>query len=158
MFSTAVCWCFTPADYSLPPTAIRNAASLEVFAIGTVTLGGTIKAADTVTVTITTTDANGTATRYTPYLYTVLKTDTLDDVLSALIKLINIPGDPNVTAQPNFSTETIFLTAKTGRFGNGARRSVIPPLFPPARSSLLPLPAPRFRSISRMPRKSPPDR
>ncbi len=104
---------FTPADYSLPPTAIRNAASLEVFAIGTVTLGGTIKADDTVTITITTTDANGTATN-TPYLYKVLKTDTLEDVLTALIKLINIPGDPNVTAQPNFSTETIFLTAKKG--------------------------------------------
>ena len=104
---------FTPSDFSLPPTAIRNAASLEVFAIGGITLGGTIKENDTVTVTITTTDANGTATN-TDYTYTILKTDTLDTVLDALIKLINIPGDPNVTAQPNFSTEGIVLTAKTG--------------------------------------------
>ena len=104
---------FTPSDFSLPPTAIRNAASLEIFAIGGITLGGTIKENDTVTVTITTTDANGTATNK-DYTYTILKTDTLDTVLDALIKLINIPGDPNVTAQPNFSTEGIVLTAKTG--------------------------------------------
>jgi len=104
---------FSPGDYSLPLATIRNAASLEVFAIGAVTLGGTIKENDTVTITITTTDSSGTATN-TPYKYTVLKTDTLDTVLTALIKLINLPGDPNVTAQPNFSTEGIILTAKKG--------------------------------------------
>ena len=104
---------FTPADYPLPPATVRNAASLEVFAIGAVTLGGTIKENDTVTVTITTTNSAGTAVN-TDYKYTVLKTDTLDTVLIALVKLINIPGDPNVTARPNFSTEGIVLTAKKG--------------------------------------------
>ena len=104
---------FSPADTALPPAAFRNAASLEVFAIGAVTLGGTIKENDTVTLTITTTDANGTVTN-TPYKYTVLKTDTLETVLQASIKLINVPGDPNVTAQPNFSTNGIVLTAKKG--------------------------------------------
>jgi uncharacterized protein (TIGR03437 family) len=104
---------FSAADTPLPPAAFRNAASLEVFAIGAVTLAGTIKENDTVTVTITTTDVNGTVTN-TPYLYTVLKTDTLSTVLQALIKLINVPGNPNVTAQPNFSTNGIVLTAKKG--------------------------------------------
>lgn len=104
---------FSPADIALPPATVRNAASLEVFAIGAVTLGGTIKENDTVTVTITTASSTGTAVN-TDYKYTVLKTDTLSTVLSALIKLINIPGDPNLTARPNFSTGGIVLTAKKG--------------------------------------------
>lgn len=104
---------FSPGDIALPPATVRNAASLEVFAIGNVTLGGTIKENDTITLTITTASSTGTAVN-TDYKYTILKTDTLDSVVSALIKAINIPGDPNVTARPNFSTEGIGLTAKKG--------------------------------------------
>ena len=104
---------FSPADIPLPPATVRNAASLEIFAIGTVTLGSTIKENDTVTINITTADSNGAAVN-TPYKYTILKTDTLDTVVDALVKMINIPGDANVTARPNFSTHGIVLTAKKG--------------------------------------------
>ncbi|MDQ6678439.1 MAG: hypothetical protein M3Z09_14225, partial [Acidobacteriota bacterium] len=104
---------FSPAENLLPPASVRNAFSLEVFAIGSVTIGGTIKENDVITISITHTDSSGTA-QTTDYKYTILKADTLDTVVAALVKMINIPGDPYVTARPNISTEGIELTAKKG--------------------------------------------
>ena len=59
---------YTPEAAPVPYSgAVRNAASLNVYAVGNVVIGGTITAADTITITINTTD----------YTYTVLKTVTL---------------------------------------------------------------------------------
>jgi uncharacterized protein (TIGR03437 family) len=106
---------YTPAANTLPLTSVRNAASLENFAIGTVTIGGTITAKDTVAITISLTDVNGNNVNTATYTYTVQTNDTLDDIVNGLVALINkSPGDPNVTASADTPNEQIILTAKVG--------------------------------------------
>lgn len=106
---------FTPAVNLLPLTSVRNSASLEDFAIGTVTIGGTITAKDTVAVTIGLNDVNGTSINTATYTYTVQTNDTLNDIVQGLVALINkSPGDPNVTAEADTPNDSIILTAKAG--------------------------------------------
>lgn len=105
---------YTPADANVPYSGVRNAASLNVYAVGSVTLSGAIQANDTVTITL-----NGTN-----YTYTVVKADTLETVTTALAKLINAAnnklGDSSATAAPDTITDAVILTAKApGTDGNG---------------------------------------
>jgi len=94
---------YTPGDYALPLTAVRNAASLEVFAVGAVTVGGTAKEKDELTITIEDRD----------YVYIVAPNDTLTDVARNLANQINANGgDPDVLALQN--NTVIRLTAKKG--------------------------------------------
>jgi uncharacterized protein (TIGR03437 family) len=104
---------YTPAAPNVPYSGVRNAASLNVYAVGKVTISGTITASDTVTVTINGTD----------YKYTVVKTDTIDTIVTALAAMINASngnlGDPNVFAIANHATGDLLLTAKkAGTDGN----------------------------------------
>ena len=106
---------FTPSANLLPLSSVRNAASLEDFAIGTVTIGGTITAKDTVAVTIGLNDVNGTSVNTATYTYTVQTNDTISDIVNGLVALINkSPGDPNVTAEAVTPNNQIILTAKKG--------------------------------------------
>ena len=103
---------FTPGDVPLP-MGVRNAASIDVFAVGTVTMGGTITQSDIITVTINT----------APYTYTVLKDDTLDTITTNLANLINSAnggiGDFSVLATLDLPLDEILLTARTpGTAGN----------------------------------------
>jgi uncharacterized protein (TIGR03437 family) len=108
---------FTPSTSLLPLSSVRNAASLENFAIGTITVGGTITAKDTIAVTIRLNDVNGTALNTATYTYTVQTNDTVNDIVNGLVALINKnPGDKNVTAEANASRAQIILTAKQGGF------------------------------------------
>jgi uncharacterized protein (TIGR03437 family) len=96
---------FTDAPKQLDLTAVRNAASLEIFALGTVTLGGTITAGDSVTITIQSKD----------YKYTVSKDDTISTVLTSVVDLINANGgDPNVVATGNQALSAVILTSRMG--------------------------------------------
>ena len=104
---------YTPATPNVPYSGVRNAASLNVYAVGKVTISGTITANDTVTVTINGTD----------YKYTVVKADTIDTIVTALASMINTSngnvGDPNVFAIANHATGDLLLTAKKpGTDGN----------------------------------------
>jgi uncharacterized protein (TIGR03437 family) len=104
---------YTPALPRVPYSGVRNAASLNVYAVGNVTISGTITANDTVTITINGTD----------YLYTVQKTDTIDTILTALVNMINSSngnlGDPNVFAIADHPAGEVLLTAKmAGTDGN----------------------------------------
>jgi len=106
---------FTPSTFLLPLSSVRNAASLEDFAIGTVTIGGTITAKDTIAVTVNLTDINGTTVNTATYTYTVQTNDTTNDIVQGLVALINkSPGDPNVTAEADTPNSQIILTAKAG--------------------------------------------
>ena len=99
----------------LPLSAVRNAASREVFASGTITIGGSITAKDTVTVNIGLQDINGNTVNTKAYTYTVQANDALADIATGLVALINAsPGDPNAYAFANTANDEIFLTAKTG--------------------------------------------
>jgi uncharacterized protein (TIGR03437 family) len=110
---------YTLAPTVLPYQAVRNAASLDVIASGQVTLGGTIHGGDIVTISIGT----STTATPTPYTYTVKSTDTFDDVVNALVGVINSAnsgkGDPNVFAFANLGAGQVALTARVaGDTGN----------------------------------------
>ena len=70
---------FTPEEPLVPINGVRNAASLQIFALGSLTLGGTITVGDVVKVTITGT--SGTAVEYD---YTMVKDDTLATAMTGL--------------------------------------------------------------------------
>lgn len=108
---------FTPADNLVPLNGIRNAASREVFGVGSVTFSGSVKEGDSVVITIA--DAAATATK--TYTYKFVKDDTVGNVIQSLVNLINADGgDPNVLASPNPLFSEIILTARVGgEGGNG---------------------------------------
>jgi uncharacterized protein (TIGR03437 family) len=114
---------FSIGEDAMEESGAVNAASREIFALGTVTLGGTLTANDTVTISIGT-DANATPANYT---YTVTSTDAsntdtaavLDNIVTALVNMINSAPDPNATASADLTTDEVILTARTGG-ANGA--------------------------------------
>ncbi|HWD97408.1 MAG TPA: hypothetical protein VG345_00150, partial [Bryobacteraceae bacterium] len=87
---------------NIPLDGIRNAASINIYAIGTIDIAGTPTAKDTITVTI-----NGTAYP----AYTVTADDTLLTIMQAIAKQIDSKPDPNVSANVNTATGEIVLTA-----------------------------------------------
>lgn len=113
---------FTPASVLVPLNGIVNSASRNVNAVGVVTVGGTITASDTATITI---GAPGSSSG-TDYKYTVQKSDTIESIVTALTALINAnAGDPNVLAIANTATDEIVLTSRLiGNNGNGITLAV----------------------------------
>ena len=110
---------FSPGENWIQSNGVKNAASLQVYAIGTLTLTGTINAGDTVTLTI------NSAT----YTYTVVKTDSFDSVAQGLATAINSSnsgaGDPGVLASIDPGFGELVLTARTaGPDGNNITYSV----------------------------------
>jgi hypothetical protein len=99
---------FTPEELLVPINGVRNAASIQIFALGSITLSGTITAGDIVKVTIT--DNAGTAREYD---YTMLSTDTLATAMTGLAAVINAGnGDPAVFAEFESTLSTIKLIAR----------------------------------------------
>ena len=111
---------------SIPYSGVRNAASVMIFATGSVTLGGTITTGNSITITIGNTATNAstctpptaTATGTTStncgnaYTYEVQSGDTLTSIVTALVNQINAgSGDPNVFAYPDPTTTEVLLTA-----------------------------------------------
>ncbi len=120
---------FTPQPVTLPYQAVVNEANPNVYARGTVTIGGSIAYQDTVTVTIGT---NGKSTEYT---YTVQTADTLQTVVTGLVNVINSGsgidtvssvavnypgGDPNVIAIADTNDNEVILQAKIAGFQGNA--------------------------------------
>ena len=105
---------YTPAEQSVPPTGVRNAASIEIFAVGSVTFGGTLKENDEVTLKLNGQD----------YKFKITKkiADDKDffSVVRAFVDLINAgKGDPSILATPNYNFLTLILTARlAGEDGN----------------------------------------
>lgn len=101
---------FTPGDSIVSRTSIRNSASQEIFAVGTVVVSGVIKENDTGTITI----------GDKAYTYKVLKDDTLEKVVTGFVSLINADsGDPLVVARANPNADSVVLTSRVpGDAGN----------------------------------------
>jgi len=110
---------FTPASPNIPITGITNGASLNTYAVGTVSLTGTITVGDTITISIT---APGATTGTCPsstggfvcYTYTVVTSDTLASIVEALANLINGTAkgstpDPNVIATADIVAGSLFV-------------------------------------------------
>jgi uncharacterized protein (TIGR03437 family) len=122
---------FTPGSPNIPLGGVTNAYSLATYAIGSVSLTGTITATDTITMLISAPGVSATAcpaTGLACYTYTVLKTDTLVSITQALADLINGTAkggtpDPNVIATTDIVVGALYvlnLTARTpGLNGNG---------------------------------------
>ncbi len=116
---------FTAAETAIIPTGVRNSASRSIHAIGAINFSGEIQAKDEITITISTTSAAGT-TETRDYKYTVVKDDTIQNVISSFVALINSgEGDPLVYATPNDAVFQIILTARAeGAAGNDVAYSV----------------------------------
>jgi uncharacterized protein (TIGR03437 family) len=128
---------FSIGANNIPYSGVRNAASIKIFAIGSVAITGTATAGDTVAITIgNTTTNNGSACSSpnqnssisssttgvanapvgcgTTYTYKVQSGDTLIDVVNGLVAAINAGnGDPNAFAFSDIASTTVVLTAKT---------------------------------------------
>jgi hypothetical protein len=95
---------FTVAERKIPNTGVRNAASRDVFAVGTVIFQGESKAGDKVTIKISDRE----------YQYTANEGDTLDSIILNLVSLINGADDPDVFVSPNTDFRLLLLTARAG--------------------------------------------
>jgi uncharacterized protein (TIGR03437 family) len=102
---------YTPEPLNIPLAAARNAASLQIYAIASVAIGGLIAAKDVVTIGINTT-CTAAATTAGCYSYTVQSSDTLTTVTDALVKAINSKPDPNVVAGADDTTDSVVVTAR----------------------------------------------
>ncbi len=122
---------------TIPYQGVVNAASLAIFASGSITISGTIQAGDVVTINIggtASTDSAGNPTTIggVNYTYTVKSTDSftdttsgvvVNDVIAGLVAAINSSnngaGDPNVLVTADTPDGEILLTARTsGPNGN----------------------------------------
>ncbi len=100
---------YSAGENTLPYTAVRNAASREIFAVGTITLSGTIKENDEITVKVVDKD----------YKYKAVKDDTFQKIVNGLIAAINKGPDSNVLASANPVTNGVVLTSRRpGSDGN----------------------------------------
>ncbi len=108
---------YTPADFPLPLSAVRNAASPEVFAQGNVVIAGTLKAKDKLTLKIGDSTVKDSEKSYT---VTVVTDDTVNAIIGRFITLINEgEGDPYVRATPNYTFNALMLQSRaSGPPGN----------------------------------------
>ena len=106
---------FTPEFPNVAVDAVRNSASLEVFAIGSIDFATDPAENDQVTITIGVSGANTI-----DYVYKAVKGDLIANVIAGLVTAINANnGDPNVYAIANPQFNNITLTAKmAGPAGN----------------------------------------
>ncbi len=116
---------YSPAENLIPYAGVRNGASFEIFAIGYVSVAGSISAGDTATVNI----SYQTTTDPAEYTYTVKDADSLADIIDALVDIINSSndgaGDPYVIATADHNVGAIRLTARApGDSGNSVYYSV----------------------------------
>jgi len=121
---------YSLGENSIPYQGVRNAASFNIFSLGSVALGGTITANDSVTITIcsppaatanttgcispaATNAATSGQTEGTDYTHKIASSDTLTTIVDALVAAINAgAGDPNVIAAPDHATNTVLLAAR----------------------------------------------
>jgi len=107
---------YTMAEQDLAYNAVLNSASVTIYAIDPITIGGTIKAGDTVKLTI----GVSTSTTNASYTYTVQNGDTFTTIVDGLVALVNAgSGDPNAIASADTQADRVVLTARTaGAKGN----------------------------------------
>jgi|SRR5580658_7279399 uncharacterized protein (TIGR03437 family) len=108
---------YTQAEQDLPYNGVLNSASLIIYAVDTVTIGGTIKAGDKVTITIGNAVSSATPPGYT---YTIQSGDNFAAIVNGLVATINAgSGDPNAIATSDTTANEVVLTARvSGALGN----------------------------------------
>ena len=102
----------TPGVPNIPLNGVNNAASLAIYAVGSITFSGTITAGNSVTIKIGCTGGPPACIVATvSYVHTVVTADTLTTIIEDLVAKIN-KTDTNVTASFDSTTNEIVLTAK----------------------------------------------
>jgi uncharacterized protein (TIGR03437 family) len=102
----------TPGIQNIPLNGVNNAASLAIYAVGSITFSGTITAGNTVTIKIGCTGGPPACIVATvSYVHTVVTADTLTTVIEDLVAKIN-KTDTNVTASFDSTANEMVLTAK----------------------------------------------
>jgi hypothetical protein len=107
---------YTLADPKLPYTAVRNAASRAIYAVGSISLDGTITAGNEITLKIGDLE----------YKYTIVADNTFRNVIDALVAQINAgSGNPRVLAVSHPDFQGIILSSRLpGEDGNATEFSV----------------------------------
>jgi uncharacterized protein (TIGR03437 family) len=114
---------FTPGSSNIPITGYTNAYSLTSDAVGSLGIGGTITAGDTITIMISSPGVTATACPaggLACYTYTVVKSDTLTSITQNLANLINgtakgATPDPNVIATTDIVVGSLYVLNLTSR-------------------------------------------
>ncbi len=114
---------YSPSDFTLPYTAVRNAASREIYAVGSIAFGTSEE--DKLTEKQELTLKIGEK----EYKYKTVEGDTIDSLVQKLVDLVNAgEGDPNVFATPNLVLDAIIFTAReAGEPGNNISLSITTP-------------------------------
>ncbi|MCC7187075.1 MAG: hypothetical protein IT185_12585 [Acidobacteria bacterium] len=98
---------------------MRNMFSRDVFAIGTITLDGTLTVGNEITLKIGDPEATEDFRKEREYKYKVAENDSFENIINQLVALVNSSnggtGDPLVLATPNLLFQTIVLTARISR-------------------------------------------
>jgi len=105
---------YSPGDFGLLRTAVRNAASPKTYAQGTITFGGTLEAGDKLAVSIGHKyDTDEYDVPITPRKYQIKTTseDGFEDIIDRMAASINAE-DPYVVALANYENKQIVLRAK----------------------------------------------
>ena len=98
---------FTMAERKIQNTGVRNAASKEIFAVGSISFSGQVKENQEPIIKVGTKE----------YKYKTVKDETFKSLIDAVVKLINAPpGDPLLLATPNYVRNSIILTARKAGF------------------------------------------
>ena len=104
---------YSMAENVIPYGGIVNAASLAVYAGGSIAVSGTVQAGDAIKVTINGTD----------YTYTILTDDTINTIIDGIVKVVNTTtaetGDPYVSALADYALSAVLFSSKlSGTAGN----------------------------------------
>ena len=98
---------FTMAERKIQNTGVRNAASKEIFAVGSITFSGEVKENQEPIFKVGEKE----------YKYKTVKNETFESLIRAVVNLINAaPGDRLLLATPNYVRGSIILTARQAGF------------------------------------------
>lgn len=110
---------YSPGDLKVPRTAIRNAASLVVNAIGTIEFDGSLKKDEEITIRIGREERNSEGrleiVDEKSYKFKAPDVDKFAELVTGLAAEINKDGgDPLVLATPNAASKALILSARLG--------------------------------------------
>ena len=115
---------FTPGVSTIEPTSgVNNAASLKVYALGSISFSGTIQANDKIE--IVTNNSLDTTTAKT-YDYTVVATDTIATIITTIANAINSGPDPYILVRPGAAGQNALLVIARKPGGDGNNITVTP--------------------------------
>ncbi len=105
---------YTPGDFNLPVTAVRNAPSPSTYARGSIVFSGTVEKDVELTIKIgneNVKDSDGNVIQK-EYKITTTVDDNFETIIDRFVQLINDSPDPYVTAAPNKLYNALLLIAR----------------------------------------------